>query len=397
MHIMVVAGEPSGDALGARLMAALAEQRRGRVRFSGVGGEAMAAQGLASLFPMAELSVMGIAEVVPRLPKLLGRVEQTAAAALGGRPDALVTIDSPGFNFRLGRRVRHRAFPHIHYGAPTVWAWRPGRARTIAQFLDHLMVLLPFEPPYFEAVGLPVSFVGHPVIESVSREADGASFRERHGLSAAARLLALLPGSRRGEIERLLPVFGEAVRQLAPRVPDLAVVAPTLPPFVNAMVTATSAWPVPVRVTSDEDEKWAAFAASDAALAASGTVTLELALAHVPMVVAYRMNSLTAALARRLVRLDQVSLVNLLLDRPVVPELLQQECTADRLAAEVERVMMDREVRQAQLAAAASIAAQLGAGEAPPSRRAAEVVLEVAAQGPRAEHRHRVPRGTGGL
>lgn len=372
-HIMVLAGEPSGDLLGARLMAALAERTHGQVRFGGVGGEEMAAQGLHSIVPMDELSVMGLFEIVPRIPRLLGRIRQTAAAVARARPDALVTIDSPGFNFRVAARLGGRDFPVIHYVAPQVWAWRPRRARTIARFVDHLLLVLPFETPYFETVGLATTFVGHPVTETGT--ADGAAFRARHGIAPGAKLVAVLPGSRHSETSRLLAVFGQAVERLAARVPGLRVLVPTVAGVAAHVAAAAERWPGPPLIVRDRHDKANAFAASDAALTASGSAVLELAVAAVPMVVGYRVNPLTMALARRLVRVDRISLFNLVVGRPVVPEYLQGACRPEALAAAVEKVLFDGAARAAQIEAAHEVTRRLGIGGARPSQRAADVVL----------------------
>jgi len=377
--IFLVAGEPSGDALGARLMSALKEARGGAARFAGIGGAGMAAEGLDSLFPMSELTLMGLAEVLPHVPRLLRRIAETEAAARATRPDVVVTIDSPGFSFRVARRLVGSGIPVVHYVAPSVWAWRPGRAREIAGFLDHLMALLPFEPPYFEAEGLACTFVGHPVLESTADDGDGPAFRRRHGIGDDAPVICLLPGSRQGEVSRLMPVFAEAVALVAKGRPDLEVVVPSVAALAGTITDAAGGWSVPARVVTGEAEKFDAFAAADAALAASGTVALELAMAKTPAVIAYRMHPLTGWLARRLVRVRYVSLVNLVLDRPVMPELLLGDCRPDRLAEAVTSLLDDPEARAVQAAGAAEALAALGLDGAAPSRRAADVVLDVIA------------------
>jgi len=377
--IFLVAGEPSGDALGARLMAALKEARGSAVRFAGIGGAGMAAEGLDSLFPMSELTLMGLAEVLPHVPRLLRRIAETEAAVRALRPDVVVTIDSPGFSFRVAKRLAGSGIPLVHYVAPSVWAWRPGRAREIAGFLDHLMALLPFEPPYFEAEGLACTFVGHPVLDGGAGDGDGPAFRRRHGIGDGAPLLCLLPGSRQGEVSRLMPVFAEAVGLLAKGRPDLEIVIPSVAGLVDFIGTAAGTWPVRTRVVTGDAEKFDAFAAADVALAASGTIALELAMARTPAVIAYRMHPLTGWLARRLVRVDCVSLVNLVLDRSVMPELLLGDCRADRLADAVTLLLDDPKARDAQAAGAAEALAALGLDGAAPSRRAADVVLGVIA------------------
>lgn len=375
--IFVIAGEPSGDLLAASLMAALKRLTGGQVRFAGVGGPRMAEEGLDSLFPMAELSVMGLIEVLPRLPNLFRRINQTVDAARAARPDAVVTIDSPGFTFRVAKRLKGDGFPLIHYVAPTVWAWKPGRARKIAQFLDHLLVLLPFEPPYFEREGLATTFVGHPVVERGADQGDGPGFRARHGIEPDAPLLCVLPGSRRSETDRLLPVFADTVARLAADRPGLRCVVPTVATVAATVRAACAGWPVPVVVVEGEAEKFDAFAAADAALAASGTVALELACARTPTVVAYKVNPLTAWLVRRLIRVRFVTLVNLILDRAVVPEYLQDDCRPDILSASLGRLLDDKDAARAQTEQADEALSHLGRGGPSPGENAAKAVLAV--------------------
>jgi lipid-A-disaccharide synthase len=381
--IFLVAGEPSGDLLGARLMAALKAETGGRVRFAGVGGERMAAEGLDSLFPIRELAVMGIVEVVPHALNIYRRIRQTVAAALAARPAALVTIDSPSFTLEVSQRLRGRGFPLIHYVAPSVWAWKAWRAKHIARFLDHLLALLPFEPPYFEAHGLATTFIGHPAVEMAEVQTDRDGFRARHAIDPAAPLLTVLPGSRRGEVARLAPVFGAALGVLAARHAGLRAVVPTVEMVAEAVEAAVRAWPVPTVVLRDPADKYQAFGASDAALAASGTVAVELAVAGLPAVIGYRVSRLSAALARRLLKIKYVSIVNLVLDRPLQVELLQDECTAERLADAVDRLLDDPAAREAHLAGCREAVARLRPGGESPSRRAARVILTAATKGGR--------------
>jgi len=334
-RIFLSAGEPSGDFLGSQLMKALKGQLGDAVAFEGVGGPLMAAEGLESLFPIEELSVMGLAEVIPHIWRIRRRICETVMAIEATRPDVVVTIDAPGFNFRIGKALKKRtqSIPLVHYVAPSVWAWRPGRARAIAQFLDGLLVLFPFEPPYFLKEGLPTHFIGHPIVELGLDKAKDPSFRERHNIPATAPVLTLLPGSRRGELSQLLPVFQETVLLLRQKHPDLHVVIPTLP-HLEAQILEQFA--VPATVVTTPCEKFAAYQESRAALAASGTVSLELAAAGLPMVIAYKVNALTWFLIRRLVKVKYACLVNLLLNREVVPERLQKDCTPPQLAAALE-------------------------------------------------------------
>jgi len=378
--IFLIAGEPSGDQLGARLMAELKAETGGRVRFTGVGGDRMRAEGLDSLYPMSELSVMGLAEIVPHLTRILRRMRQTVAAVRAARPAAVVTIDSPSFTLRVMRKLADIGCPRIHYVAPQVWAWKPWRARAMAGYLDHLLALLPFEPPIFQRHGLKTSFIGHPVVETAGQTFDADGFRRAQMIPAQAPLVCLLPGSRAGEVKRLLPVFEETVSLLAERLPDLHVVLPTVAGVDHRVRRATRAWPVPVAVVTGAENRYAAFAASDAAIAASGTVAVELAVAQVPAVIAYRVNRLTAFLARRLIRVRYVSLPNLVMDRAIQPELLQQDCTPDKLADALRPLLDDAARRDAYVAACREAAGALGAFGEPPSRKAARIVLREIAQ-----------------
>ncbi|MEO5374068.1 MAG: lipid-A-disaccharide synthase [Alphaproteobacteria bacterium] len=376
--IYIIAGEPSGDLLGGRLMAALKEETGGRVRFAGVGGEAMTAEGLASLFDLGDIAVMGLVEVLPRIPMVLRRVRQTVADIRMLRPAAVVTIDSWGFTGRVARAIREGGPPtvQIHYVAPMVWAWREHRAAHLAQVVDHLMTLLPNEPPYFIAHGLATTHVGHPVIESGADRGDGPAFRARHGIDPTAPLVCLLPGSRRGETSRLLPVFRQVVEALKRGRPGLAVVVPTVATVAEPVRAAVAGWPVPVAVVQGAAERYDAFAAADAALAASGTVALELALAEVPTVITYRVAPLTAWLFRRVARIRYANLINLILDREVVPELIQERCRPDLLAEAVTRLLDDGSARATQRDGVREALATLGQAGDSPSRRAARLVLE---------------------
>ena len=345
--LFIVAGEASGDVLGARLMQALRARRPG-LRFTGIGGVRMAEQGLESLFPMRDLAVMGLAEVLPRLRALSRRLDQTVQAIAATRPDLVVTIDSPGFTLRLLRRIAPLGIARLHYVAPQVWAWREHRVREFPGLWERLLCLLPFEPAFFARHGLEARFVGHPVLQSGADTGDAARFRARHGIATDAPVLMLMPGSRRSEAPRLLPVFRRTLALLARDMPDLVPVVAASPVVAEQVRRAARRWPMPPIVVTDLDDKHDAFAASGAALTKSGTSTLELALAGVPMAVTYRVNPLTAAIARRLIRVPHVAMVNLLAGRLLVPELLQQDCRADRLAAVVRQLLTDPAVADAQ-------------------------------------------------
>jgi lipid-A-disaccharide synthase len=379
--IFLVAGEPSGDALGGALIAALRQRTGGKLRIAGVGGELMQDQGLESLVPLEDLAIMGVAEVLPRAPVIFRRVRETVAAIRALRPDAVVTIDSSGFSWRIAQRLRRHGetLPLIHYVAPMVWAWRAGRARRMARWYDHLMTLLPFEPPYFHRVGLSCRYVGHPVLESGADRGDGIRFRAAHGLTDDDMLITVLPGSRRGEVRRLLPIFGAALKQLERTIGPFRVVVPTIATVAAIVTDAVGSWSGRPIVVQRPTDKYDAFAASRVALAASGSVALELALAKLPMVIGYRLNPLTEALLERVLRVRQVNLVNLLLGRPLVCELLGPNCTPERLAASLAELVHDERVRTAHRQGYDQTVQCLdGAGMAP-SLRAAEQILEFVA------------------
>jgi len=378
--VFLVAGEPSGDILAGRLMAALKTRTGGRVRFAGVGGAAMQREGLDSLFPMRELSLMGLAEVVPHLPRLYRRLRQTVEAVRWSRPDAVVTVDSPEFSLRVARRVRATGTPTIQYVAPQLWAWRPGRGRRLAGTVDRLLALLPFEPKFFEGFGVPCVFVGHPVLESGADRGDATAFRAHHRLDPATPLVAVLPGSRVTEVRRLLPTFGAALARLAETHPGLTAAVCAAAPMAETLQAALSDWPVPSLLITEEREKYDAFAASRAAITKSGTVTLELALAGLPMVVSYRVSPISAYFARRLIKVPHVSLVNLLARRRLVPELLQHDCTPEGIAREVAVLLDDEAARNTQRRGFTEAIESLGGLSPPPSIRAAEAVLEVIAE-----------------
>jgi len=380
--IFIIAGEPSGDALGAALISALRERTAGRLRVAGVGGEEMAAQGLQSLVPLADIAVAGVAEVLPRAPMILRRVRETVAAIRDLRPDAVVTIDSSGFSWRIAQRLRRAGerLPLIHYVAPMVWAWRAGRARRMARWYDHLLTLLPFEPRYFERVGLAASYVGHPVLESGADKGDGVRFRAAHGIAEDELVLAVLPGSRGGEVRRLLPVFGDTLRQLEKIVGAFRVAVPTVATVADAVAAGVADWPGQPIVLRGNAAKYDAFAASRAALAASGTVALELALAGVPMAVAYRLHPLTETLLERVLKIRQVNLVNLIIDQQLVAEHLRADCAPKPLAAALAELIRDERVRRTHRAGYDEAIRRLRDGIDSPSRAAADRVLAVLAE-----------------
>lgn len=377
--IYIIAGEPSGDVLGGRLMRAIGQETDNQAVFAGIGGHDMKEAGFESLFPMQDLTVMGLAEVLPRLPLLLRRITEAADDILAKKPDVVVTIDAPDFCFRVAKKIKGCGIPVVHYVAPSVWAWRAGRAKKVADLVDHVMCLLPFEPPYFESEGTQATFVGHSILESGADKGDGVAFRSRHAIPANIPLLALLPGSRKGEVSRLMPVFMETLVRLRKAFPTLHIVAPAAPGVAEMVRAALVDFPAGrVTVVEGETEKYDAFAAADAALAASGTVSLELAMAGVPTVIAYRVQALTAAIARRLIKVPYVSIINILQQRAVMPEFLQEDCTSSKLTGAVSKLLGSPEARTAQANDIAAALAQLRAGEMAPSTAAARVVLSEA-------------------
>jgi lipid-A-disaccharide synthase len=380
--VYLTAGEPSGDQLGANLMQALKEATGGTVRFAGIGGARMQAEGLETLFPMSELALMGL-EVVPKLPKLLARIRQTAADIRARKPDALVTIDAQGFSKRVGLKLKGAPFPIVQYVAPTVWAWKPWRARTVATYLTHLLTIFPFEARFFDRHGLANTFVGHLAAEQAGRTAHGAALRRELGIPADAPVICTLPGSRRGEVRRHLPVIGQTVALLKARLPNLVCVAPTVPNVADTVEAASKGWAVPVHVLREPAAKYDAFAASSVALAASGTVTTETAFAGLPTVVLYRLNPVAAELLRYVLKTKWIrfaSAVNLVVDREVLPEFLQEKCKPALLAEAVLRLHSDAAARAEQLAGIAEAVQLLSVGGERPSRIAARTILGIIAQ-----------------
>jgi lipid-A-disaccharide synthase len=374
--VFLIATEESGDRLGAALMKILRQRLGGAVRFEGVGGRAMAREGLDSLFPIEELSIIGLAAVVKQLPKILRLIRQTAAAVIEAAPDVLVIIDSPDFTHRVARRVRARdvRIPIVDYVSPSVWAWRPGRARAMRTYVDHVLALLPFEPEAYRRLqGPPCSYVGHPLTEQLTSLRPNADEAKRRDESPP--VLLVLPGSRRSEIRHHMADFGRTLGRLAEQGVAFEPVLPTMPHLQGAVAEGIKAWPVQPRVVIGEQEKRTAFRIAHAALAKSGTVTLELALAGVPMVTAYRTGAMEAWILRRAIKVNSVILANLVVGENVVPEFLQEDCTPEKLAAALRDLLSDSVLRRKQVEAFAKIDGIMSTGNAPPSVRAADIVL----------------------
>jgi lipid-A-disaccharide synthase len=379
-HIFLVAGEESGDRLGAALVAAIRQRTEGRAQFSSVGGAHMAAEGVPSFFPLGDLAIIGWAAIPKSLPTILRRIRETADAIISAKPDALVIIDSPEFTHRVAQRVRARApdIPIVDYVCPSIWAWRPGRARAMRTYVDHVLALLPFEPAVMEKLGgPPCSYVGHPLIERLDdlRPKD----LERRLRLTDPPLVLVLPGSRAGEIRRIGPVFGAAIARTIEQFGPVETVVPAVASLADTVKAAVADWPVSARVITDPDEKHEAFRTARAALTKSGTSTLELALAGVPMVAAYKVTLIEEIPVRLLINVSSVILANLVLGENVVPEFLQRDCTAKRLADALMPLLTDTAERRRQTEAFTRLDSIMEIGRANPSDRAAALVLDIAA------------------
>jgi lipid-A-disaccharide synthase len=379
LNIWLVAGEESGDQLGAKLMRAH-KNRLGedRVTFGGVGGEAMSREGLTSLFPLTDITVMGINTAIRRFPAIVRRVYRLVAAAAAAKPDALVIIDSPDFTHPVAKRVHKRLpnLPIINYVSPSVWAWRPGRARKMRAYIDHVLALKSFEPEVHQRLGGPAcTYVGHPLIERLADLRPGPG--ERPPLGEGPLNVLVLPGSRPLEVSRLAKPFGAALKRVLERVGrPVSVTIPGLPHLREHIRAATADWPIAPAIVEGEAAKHAAFRSAHVALAASGTVTLELALAGVPMVVGYRLSEFEAQVAKRVIRVPTIVLPNLILGETVIPDFIQWDCTPDNLADALMPLMSDTPERRRQLEAFGRLDALMAIGDETPSERATRVICE---------------------
>jgi lipid-A-disaccharide synthase len=387
LKVFIIAGEPSGDKLGGNLMEGLNTLTKGQISFAGVGGEMMQASGLKSLFPMSDLTVMGLFEVIPSIPKIKRRIDQAAHAAIELCPDVLITIDSPDFCLRVGKKLRG-IYPDqfsVHYVAPSVWAWRPERAEKMAKTVNHVLALLPFEPPFMERVGMSCDFVGHPAAtEDTPTKAQIKTVLGDLGLKPSDEIIAVLPGSRRSEIKRLMPLYKDAIKRVLNARPKAQFVLPAARPILAEVQVQLAGNTLPIHVLDPtaftpheaEHRKRAVYAASSAALATSGTIALDLAKQRCPMVVAYKASWLTERAVKRLAKIDRANLINIVTDSYVVPEFLFDKCTADVAAKALLTILRDQEIRDAQIAALNDTMQQLGEGGDPPGMRAAKSVLD---------------------
>jgi lipid-A-disaccharide synthase len=385
LDLFLVAGEASGDQLGAALMRALRVATGGSVRFAGVGGREMTKEGIRSLYSIEDLPIIGFTSIPRRLPRILRLMRLTAREALARHPNVFVIIDSPGFTRGIARRVRAAdpTIPIVEYVSPSVWAWRPGRARVMRSYIDHILAILPFEPEvHRRLLGPPCTYVGHPLVERVHRLRP--SPEEAHRRLGSPPVLLVLPGSRMGEIRRLLGVFADAVKLVRDRIGTLELIIPTLPHLIKTIQERVADWNVSARVTADPAEKEAAFRVARAALAKSGTVTLELALAGIPMVAAYKVSAIEYVTVGPAIRkrISSIILPNLLLGENVVPEILQERCTAEILAGALVSLFEQSAERQRQINAFSRLDSIMEIGSSAPAARAAGIVINMARRNP---------------
>ena len=369
--IYLIAGESSGDLYGASILRALKGQA---VQCYGIGGEKMAAEGFQSLFPMKELALIGFWEIVPHIPKLLKRIKQTVAHIRQVQPDVVLTIDSPGFNFRIAKQLAQRNFPLIHMVAPSVWAYKPERAQKVADLYDHLLMILPFEKPYFDEVSLPATYIGHPITELVTT-GDGEAFRQQHGIGINTPCLTMLPGSRDSEIQRLLPIYEKTILQCQQHIPNLEIIVPSVDHSFSLLREKITT-PQTIILPPDAN-KYDAFAASHAAVAKSGTATLELALHHVPMVVCYQLHLFSYLFLKRLMRVDYITLLNIISNAEIIPELIQHACTPNHITNHILPLLTNPQQAKQQVAGYHPALESLYPKEGAPSQMTARMLLNL--------------------
>ncbi len=382
--IFMIAGEPSGDLLGSALMAAIKAETCQEILFCGVGGEKMTAEGVKSLFPMNEISLMGLFELLPHMRNILRRINQTVGEIRRVRPDIIITIDSPGFCLSVLRRLKDLPTPRVHYVAPSIWAWRPGRIQKFLGTVNHLLCLLPFEPKLFREKGLEATFVGHPVMERLIDKADGSAFRALYNIAQDVPLIGIFPGSRKGEVRRHLPIFRDTVHRLLGKHQSLQAIIPTVAAVSDIIQEDLKSWGLPVITVEKQDEIYPGMAACNVALAASGTVTLELSRAEVPLVVAYKTNIFTALLAKKLAKVRFVNICNIMENEEIIPERLLSKCRPDLLADDLHSLMSDPVAAQNQILRATNTLKGLIPFTGTPSQQAAKVVLKQLIMNPKA-------------
>ena len=378
MKFYLIAGEPSGDALGARLIDAIRRKDK-NAEFYGIGGDSMQKKGLTSLFDISDLAIMGLTEVIPSIPRVLKRISETISDIQKNKPDVVITIDSWSFCARIHKKLRklNLNIPHVHYVAPQVWAWKKKRARTMHKYIDHLLTLFPQEPKYFTPYNLPTTFVGHPVIESNVVNGIKGDFKKNHNIPEKNRLMLVLPGSRHNEVERLLPTFLEVVKILHNKYDDFSFVIPTVSTVSKHVKKLVSSSSLPIVVVEGEKERHDAFKNADVAIAASGTVALELAIVDVPHIIAYKVPKLTEWLVKHFIHIQYVNLSNILLGREIVPELLQEDCNADKIIYYVEQFVKHKPIYKKQIDGFEKVRKLLGMGQQTPSDNACKTILQI--------------------
>lgn len=380
LKIYLIAGEPSGDLLGSRLMRALKQKTENKIKFYGVGGDTMEAEGLKSLFDISDLAVMGLVEVLPSIPKILGLIKRTVTDIERVKPDVVITVDSWSFSSRIHKALRKKNLniPQVHYVAPQVWAWKKKRAKTMYKYIDLLLTLFPYEPKYFTPYHLQAEFVGHPVIESEVVHADASQFRKKYKISDDKKIITVLPGSRKNEVSKLLPVFLQAVAKLQEENKNYFFVIPTVKTVSENVKKMVKASGQKILIVENQNDRYGAFRSSSAAIAASGTVALELAICDVPHIIAYKVSPLTALLVKRFLKIEFVNLSNILIGREIVPELLQERCVAGNIASYIQHfINQDDDWYEKQKKGFAKVREILGQGEQKPSENAADIILSL--------------------
>ena len=377
MLIYIIAGEPSGDMLGARLMRALKEKDN-TIEFNGIGGDNMQKEGLKSLFDITDLAIMGLVEVIPSIPKVLRHIKNTIKDILEKKPDIVITIDSWSFSARIHKALRKQKIKtfQMHYVAPQVWAWKKRRAKTMYKYIDHLLTLFPHEPQYFLPHNLPTDFVGHPAIESSMLTIKSDNFKEKYNIAEDKDIALILPGSRHNEVANLLPTFLEAAKELKKEYNNLLFVLPTVSTVEKRVKDMVKELKSDVLVINTQKERYQAARLAKFAIAASGTVALELAIINVPHIVCYKVPKLTAWIAKHFTNIKYINLTNILLDKPIIPELIQEKCNKNKIL-ELTKELLDEnsELYNKEKTGFEELKKQLGVGNLNPSQKASEIIL----------------------
>lgn len=378
MKVYLIAGEPSGDLLGSRFMRAMRQKTNGAVEFYGIGGDTMENEGLKSLFDISDLAIMGLIEVIPSIPRVLRRIKETVNDIVKIQPDVVITIDSWSYSSRVHKALRKlkTGIPQVHYVAPQVWAWKKKRALTMYKYIDLLLTLFPYEPKYFTPHKLDAQFVGHPVIESEVVVANGDSFRKKYNIPENKKIISVLPGSRKTEVAKLLPVFIEAAQKLKEQNDELFFVIPTVKTVANMVRTELEKTSLPFLVVETQADRYGAFRASTAAIAASGTVALELAICDIPHIIAYKVSAFSAYFVRKFLHIEFVNLSNILLGREIIPELLQERCVSGNIRGYISEILNGGNLYTKQIEGFAKVREILGQGMQTPSKNVCDIILK---------------------